>query len=421
MPRLSRVLASSFAVAFLALAAPVSEARRIDPMWSVDGIQSVAIPPGFANVAGSYAFQLGGGDASLSLNYDVAGRLAGGGFAAVPDPGGGVSVTNYALTGVWAFDAAAGKQTVHLADSTKSPTFVFDGEVAADGAQMVGTYQRHPGFLGIAGDESGALTMQRTDGPARTAFTLKFTAVMDARGHVRGALDGRKETTADITVYGTRLDATNHPVDVKLTGGKVRGTVATNKYAVTTAKLTVTGRGWKVKLVGPVDADGFHAVCDFSGGHFKFRGAHAELAARFFAPPPPPIPPKNLLAGATASVVDGKLKIVHAGVPSKFFGATSRLVIEVPVTDVQAIVDGHAIVHADPSSATLPDPDARRCTATVRGRDYGTSLAPADVTLDFHQFVAQVGGAVEVLATGAVVAENGAKKAVSVTLRAVLQ
>lgn len=381
-------------------AALVGDAHaRIYPAWSVAGQHAVDVDPGFAEVAGTFDFPPGGTPSSLTLRYDPAPRLTGAGLA------GGLTI--FSLEGTALLDSASGEQVVTLRDSAKNPLFEFEGVVAADGSAIAGTFVRRAGYLDDPNPASGPLTLTRTGGAASTAFRLAFGARMDDRGRVKGSLGAEGETRATLTVYGGTV----------LEGGKVRGKVKTDAAGVTTGKLTITGRRWKAKLVGPIDAAGFHAACDVTGAGFSVRGADVLLPV--VAGPTPPVepvkPPKNLLANATATVVNGQVTITHTRVPSKFFGKPAGLTVQFP------FADGLATVEADSTTASGASP--RRFIVTIGSKTYGTAAAPPGegVTLEIRRLSNVAGGVIEVLATGRVEPASGRGKNVDVLLNAVVQ
>src|SRR5204862_4163877 len=138
---------------------------------------------------------------------------------------------------------------------------------------------------------------------------------------------------------------------ITLTDGKIKGKVVTHPDATTTGTIVITGPGWRAKLKGPIDQAGFHAFCTLKGGPFSATNVPVLLAVQPGPTPPPghePPPPKNQLLGADATVVNGAVTISHSAVPAKFFGQTAGLNIEFPSAD------GQSVVHADPSTASLP-------------------------------------------------------------------
>jgi hypothetical protein len=391
----------AFALAATAvLAVPAVARTRIYPAWSLAGAHELEVPPGFTSVSGEFRFPIAGKTATFSLRYEDKLRLSGTGLVDLD-----VGPTLFALTGRFTVDDA-GVQHVHLADVAKPPLFSFDGTVDDATGDISGTFVREDGYLEIATGESGALTLDRTDGAPQTALTLSFRTRMDTFGKVRAALESDgSDSKASLTLYGGTV----------LADGKIRGRVVTGRDARTRAVLTILGPGWRAKLAGPVDQTGFHAACNLKGGGFVVTGVPLVLAVQPGPTPPPgppPPPPKNQLLGGTATIADGKVTITHSDVPSKFFGAPAGLRIEFPSSL------GQTVVHADPSSATLPEPDPRRFIVTVGTTTFGTASAPADVEIDIRKITATQ---IEVLATGTVVAQNGKKKPVDVFVVATIQ
>jgi hypothetical protein len=400
---------------------------RIWPLWSIEGNYALDMPAGFRDLYGSFTFPLSGGSATLRLDYDDKGRLTGQGVADVPDGTGGFLSTIFSLLGTFEVDEL-GVTHVSFADLAKTPGFTFDGVVAADALSMTGDYVRKPGFLGLAGEDAGTLTMTRTTGdPVNGKFVLSFKARMDTKGRVSGgiATDGKHETTADIVIFGQRPDPTTGIyVPRKLTGGKIKGLVKTDKFGFTTATLAITGPKWSVKMTGPVEETGFHATTDFVGAGFVVRGVPLTLAVRPGptppTPPPPPVAaPPYLLVGAQATIVNGAVTLTHGAVPKKFFGATAGLTARFPMPGGSTTLP--VALHADPASNALPDPDPVRFIVSVGSTTYSAAVGLADVTLDVRKISSTPGGKFEVLATGKVAAANGKTKSVYVLIDATVQ
>lgn len=389
-----------FAAVALAFAGGEAGAR-IYPGWSLAGTYAPAVDPGFKSVAGTFSYPLGGDTASVALTYDERAALTGAGIV------GGLTI--YSLAGTATLDAGTGEQRVRLADTAKRPLFTFDGVMSEDGASIAGTFTRADGYLGYAGAESGPLTLTRTGAAAQSAFALAFATRMDTFGRVRGKLgmDGKTDTLGSLSVYGGR----------SFSDGKIKGKVKTDANSLTTGVVSIAGRGWRAKLAGPIDGLGFHAACDVTAAGFRVKGAQVLLPALPGPEPPvpPTKPPKNLLANATATIVNGQVTISHTAVPSKFFGATAGLTIQFP------FADGIAVVAADAASASTPTP--RRCVVTVGSKTYGTAMATTGdgVTLDIRKLSSISGGQIEVLATGRVHPLSGTPKNVNVLVQAVVQ
>jgi hypothetical protein len=424
MPNTRRLFVPALAALLVAAWVGVSHAR-IWPAWSFAGPKVLQISPGFTNLAGAYSFALGDdGTAALALNYDAKARLGASGLftSNEGDP------TLFALLGSYSVDKETGVQHVRLVDALKNPRFVFEGDVAEDAMSIVGTFQRGDGFLAIAGEESGPLTLTRTSGSTASAFPLTIATRMDDRGRLFGApttVDGKTvESRASATLYGTHF-VVNHFEDNAVSGGRIRGWVRTRANGTSVGLMTITGPNWRARFTGPVDAAGFHALCDFTAGGFVIRKLPITIPVVPGPTPPPPPggvkPPPNLLTAATATIVNGAVTINAVNVPSRFFGAPAGLRIEFPLSDWSNTINGHAIVHADPSNASTPAPNARRCIVTVGGVTYGTATAPADVKLDIDRLEIIEGGFVQLLATGTVVSTTGRKKTVDVLVKATVQ
>ena len=387
--------------AALALAS-ADAAARIYPAWSPSGTYDISFDPGFVSVAGGFSFPLGGEPASITLHYEDAGGVAGGGLAG--------NFTLYSLTGSYSIDPTTREQSVHLADPAKVPLFTFDGVVSPSGNDIVGTFTRKAGYLDYPGDEAGALTLHRTGDAAQTRFSLALATRMDDRGRIRGRLapDGRTETTAQVRLYDGRV----------VTLGKIRGRVKTDVNGITTGSVAIRGRKWRADLAGPIDVDGFHATLDLNASGFVVSGIPIVLAVQPGPTPPvgpPPKPPANQLSGATATIVNGQVTITHSTVPSRFFGKPAGISIQFPLSDAMTVVT------ADFSTASIPSP--RRCIVTLGSATYGTVTAPAGngVTFDIKKLSSVRDGVIEVLATGKVFNSGGNEKSVNVLVQAAVQ
>ncbi len=413
------------AAALIAASGAASDAR-IWPKWSVAQTTVLDVDPGFKSLAGPFTFSLpdGEGSAAIGLNYDAKAHLtAAGQFT---DQSG--APTLFALVGSYVPDLETGGQAVHFADATKNPQFTIDGNLSVDGSVIVGTFQRKSGYFGISGDESGAITLTRTGAAPASFFPLSLALRMDDHGRIFGAPTtvGTKTmaATASATLYGTHF-VKDHYENNAVLGGRIGGSVKTRSDGTSTGVLTISGPKWKARLAGPVDAAGFHATCSFSGGGFVVSGLSVTLPVvpgpTPPTPPPTQKPPPNQLTGAAATIVGGAVTITSTNVPKKFFGAVAGLTIQFPQSDFFTTVNGHAIVHADPSDASTPAPNARRCIVSVGGATYGTANTPADVTLDVDRLEAIQGGRIELLATGTVATADGKTKSVDILVEAVVQ
>jgi hypothetical protein len=392
-------------------AAASAFAGKILPAWTVGGNYAVQLPPGFSSLASEFSFPIGDGSATLTFTYDDKGLLHGSGVAQTS-----LSIDFYGVVGNYTVDPVTGVQHVHVAQDTKVPLFTFDGDLEADGGDLVGTYSRGEGFAGIPGTQTAvAVRLARKNGAKGvTSFALAMKASMDVKGRIKGTLDvdGKTENRATLTVYGNRV----------LADGKIRGKVKTLRDGTTNASITIKGPGWTLSMTGPVGADGFHATCALKGGGFNV----SRIPVLFYVtagppgpPPPPPSAPKNYLGGATATIQSGQVTITHTNVPSKFFGATAGLTLVYPTSDAPTVTGGIALVHANPSNASTATP--RRCIVSVSGTTYGTAQVPADVTFEIRSPITGPGGTIRVLATGTVVAANGRKKTVNVLVEAIVQ
>jgi hypothetical protein len=431
------LLVPTLAAALVASGAGASYAR-IWPAWTIAGSRTLEIPPGFRDVSGKYSFSLPNGEGSTNdavLNYDAGAHLsATGQFSAT-----GGQLTIFTWAGAYSVDPTTGVQHVRFVEYVKSfkaslavkdPLFSFDGDVSDDGATIVGTFHRHADYFTLPGDETGPLTLTRKDAPGPTAFALSMTTRMDDHGRIFGVpttVDGKTvESTAKTVIYGTHIEPPLYlEVDNFVDGGRIRGTVRTRANGTSVGLMTIKGPKWSARLSGPVDAAGFHALCDFNAGGFVVKKYPMTLDVTAGPTPPPDTggtkPPANLVANATATVFNGVVTVSASNMPSKFFGAPAGLSIQFPQSDWNDTVNGHAIVHADPSDASTPAPNARRCIVTVGTTVYATANAPADVTLDVDRFSIFSGGMIRVLATGTVVSTTGRKKTVDVLVQATVQ
>jgi len=424
------------AAAVIAATAGASDAR-IWPAWSFAGQRTLPIEPGFTSLAGKWSFALPNGEGSMTpfaMNYDPAGQL----FATGQFMSGGGEITIVRFAGAYSVDPTTHVQHVRLVDLVKNPKvsflvkvplFSFDGDVSEDGNVVAGTFTRKAGYFALPGDEAGPLTLTRSGAPGATAFQLAIHTRMDDHGRIFGApvtTDGKtSEFKATATLYGTHFNEQFFELANSVTGGKIRGTVKTRANGTSTGLMTITGPKWKARFAGPVDAAGFHALCDLASGGFVVKKLPITLdVVPGPTPPTPPAgskPPANLLTTVQATVVNGVVTLTASNMPTKFFGAPAGLRIEFPLTDWNNTVNGHAVVHADPSDASLPTPNARRCIVTVGSVVYGTATAPADVTFDVSKFTSISGGTIELLATGTVVSSTGKKKTVDVLCKATVQ
>lgn len=414
-----RSLAASIAAALLVLLLPAAASARIYPSWAPASTYAASFRPGFRSLSGDFTFPVGDGTASLRLSYDGKGGLTGGGTVTTS-----TFLDTFALVGTFSVDPADGVQHVRLAEPVAKkavPRLTFDGVLAADGGDLVGSMTRQGGFGGLPGTDTSNATLARRNAAKGTdSFLLEMTPVMDTRGRIQGFASAgpASETRATLTVYG-RHTINGFELDgLPLVNGKIRGKFTTDRNTLTKGTITIKAFNWSAKLTGPVDSQGFHALCDLKGGGFTLTKIPVDLAVQAgpMPPPgPPPPPPKNQLTGVRATVANGKVTLSHSSVPSKFFGVTAGLTVEFPTSA------GLGTIHADPSSASLPGSDARRCIVTLGSTVYGTATAPADVALEVRRLTSQIGGPVEVLATGTVVAANGKKKTVNLLIEATVQ
>jgi hypothetical protein len=436
MPAHRRLIASSLAAALIAATAGMSDAR-IWPAWTIAGARTLDIAPGYVELAGRYSFSFPndeGSSTTTSMNYDSKGRLSVAGQFSTP--GGDLTIFTFAAAS--SVDPTTGVQHVRFVEFVKTrefsllvkdPLFSFDGDVAADRTSIVGTFKRKAGYFALPGDETGPLTFTKTTGPGATSFALSLSTRMDDHGRLFGTsttVDGKTvESRAKVVIYGTHLDDHYFEVDNFVDGGKIRGTVKTRANGTSVGLMTIKGPKWSARLAGPVDAAGFHALCDFSAGGFVVKKFPLTLDVTPGPTPPPPPggvkPPPNLLINAKATVINGVVTVTASDMPSKFFGAPAGLRIEFPQSDWNNTINGHAVVHADPSDASTPAPNARRCIVTVGTTVYATANAPADVTIDVDRFAVTTGGTIRVLATGTVVSTTGRKKVVDVLVEATVQ
>lgn len=381
-------------------AAPRAKAAPVLPAWDPTGNHDLAFDPGYESVAGRYRIAFEGKSGTIDVNYaaDASKLLAGGVFD---------DFTLVTLAGGWS--ATGGTQTVNLADAPKKPQFTFTGAVDADHRDVSGTYVRADGYLGLGNAVTAPLVLDRqTPVNVETTFRLRFQPSMDRRGVVRSRLgDDGRELRATLDAFAGR----------SFDGGLVRGRVVTKKSdGTTTARIRISGKGWTVRLDGPVDADGFHAVADVSAGGFVADDVALTIPVVEGPeppPPPPPPPPKNLLTKGVARIVAGRIEIVRESTPKKFFGKAGDLHVEFPTSDaLQTVV-------ADPSTAT--GASARRCYVLFGAKSYGTATAPGTVTLEIRRYSTTPGQTIEVLCTGTVADVTGRTKPVDVLLQAVVQ
>ncbi len=402
--RLRAVAVAAAGLAALSLVAVEDGAAR-QPEWAVTGTHVVRLAPGVASLEGRYAFDLGPFTGNLTLGYDGPGRVRGAGTT------GEFGSFIYAVEGTWDVDDASGRTHVRVQDSPRDPTFVFDGVLNAAATALVGTYRREPGFAASDDSASGDLTLTRTPpGPAPAEFVLQFDAVQAPNGKVVPALLGG-------TAKAARSEVTLQTFGESLTGGRLTGKVRTLRDGTTRGALRVKGKGWRAKLDGPLDADGFHALVDVKTPLFRYDDVPATLAVVEGAEPPPPPPPppaRNELYGAFARIRAGQVEITHDAVPKSFFGKAGTLTIQFP----SAVTQG-ATLHATPATSGGNAP-VRFFVTLSNGTTYGTANDPADVALQLRTLTYTLGDTLVVAcsadaAHGATTAE-GASKAVDVVV-----
>ena len=400
-----RILAAALlSAAVLLPGAGAEAARKPLPEWSISGVYDEHLPTGFANLAASYKVRDPASNilGTLTLGYDPQVQVIGSGV---------YGFTFYSVKGTWQV-GEDGVQRIQFNDSPKTPSFTFDGAMDAQGRDVTGAAVLSNGFGGSTGVQNVQLRLERNDlGTKLDNFRLRFTSVMDKKGRVRGVRGpDRKETRATLAVYGGQL----------LEGGRIRGRVVTKKLdGTTSAKLKIVGKGWFVKMDGPVDESGFHALVDIKAAGFVLVDRPYDLPVEpgpAPPPPPPPPPPKNLLTGATATVVGSHVTITRSNVPKKFgFGKRSSLTVEFETSDADSGANPDLSVDASP--ATSQGAAARRVIVTSGNRTYGT--ANSTVTLSgLRRYQEDSTQKFEVLCTGTVSDGNGHSKSVNVLIRA---
>ncbi len=402
LQRSSVVRATALVVGLAALATSSSSlAAKTAPAWVLDGQRVVAIEAGVGSLAGRYGYDLGPFFANVSLAYDGRGKLSGGGLA-------GTSIYN--VSGTWGVDPATGRAAVHLEEVSPTPKLVFDGVQSEDLLRIDGTYTRVAGFAGISEAAAGPLSLGRTPPvPAETAFTLRFSARQSGGGKISNAVRTvaakREKVLASLEIFG----------DEVLESGKVRGKLKTDRAGFSTAKLQVKGKGWSVKMTGPVDADGFHATATVKTPILNLEGVLLELpaeAAPDAPPPPPPSVPEDFLDGAFARIEAGQITITRGNVPKRFFGKSSDLTIRFPATV------GAGVTSCTPLTAGGANP--RLFLVEQGNKAFGTALEPANVQLDITTFSTQTGQTIRLRATGTTVRDDGKTKTVDVDILATI-
>ena len=397
------LLALAVSAAVAGLPAGLDAATRL-PDWAVTGPYDLQIPVGVGSVAGRYGFDLGDFTGNVSLRYEPKGRIAGGGS------GGEFGQYLFPVEGTWDMDPATGRAAVRFANARKDPTFSFEGVLTEDRMALVGTYTRAPGFAGTDVTASGPLRVGRVPPePASDSFRLRFQALQSLKGKVataRTTVVSAKPPLAPATllVHGGEL----------LDGGRVAGKLRTAADGTTTGKLTVRGKGWRVKLKGPVDAAGFHAIADVRTRLLRASGVAVTLPVQEGPeepPPPPPPAPRNLLDGAVARVVNDQITITREDAPRKHFRKRADLTIQFPSSV------GRGTVRATPATASGANP-IRFFFAQSGGKTYGTATVPADVRLDVAQFSLAPGGTIEVHAVGDTYTPDGKRVQVDVIVLA---
>lgn len=393
-------------LAFCTLGVAGGGPAKIQPAWEVTSDYDVVFSPGFESVAYRHVFPVGDGQADVQFSYLEDGTLAVGGVAT---HSGNISFLT--LRGTFSVDEG-GVQRIHIEEPVKRPRFRFDGEFVPATRHIVGTYERTDGFLGLTGTDSGSLTFTRADiGFPQTTFRLRFNSVQEASGAIKGqVLDPdakvKQRATATLNVYGGRV----------LTEGQIKGRTKTKRDGTTTTKLKVKGRKWSAVLVGPVDADEFHASADVRAAGFVLQDRPVVLPVTEGPPPPPPPPPpapKNFQGGATASLTTGAFTLQHAGVRSRFFGKKAAVTVRFPISD------GETRVLADPT--TFTGSPLRQVIVEVGGKVYSTQNQGAAVEVDIREINTIPGGTIQVLLTGTVVSSAGKSKTVDLLLDGTLR
>jgi hypothetical protein len=420
MKKLRHAARSVLAVGLLLALTGGTEAAKTLPAWELEGQYDNEIPAGFESLASTYAFPVEGQMLLTTFVYDGRGGIFG--SSTIDGPEG---FTFFSLSG--SYDIAAdGSQTVHIEEVVKKPRFSFEGTMDADTGDLNGTFSQQDGFLGFEGAQSGPMTFLRADmRPRDFGFDLRFEPTQDGKGSVRGVpvVLGAKvpESTASLVVYG----------GVSLIAGKIRGKVKTRKDGTTTGKLRIKGRyrklprpangtdrvkikPWSVKLDGPVDEDGFHAIAQVKGLGFTLRDVAVTLPVVEGPPeppPPPPPPPKNFQAGGTAEVEGDKVVLHHTGVSARFFGKKAEVLFRFPFE-----VGTHTAV-----PATFPGPVQIQTIVTIGKRTYSTQHPSASVTIEVIDLNNVPGGFIRVRATGTVLTDAGKSKAVDMILEALVE
>lgn len=392
---------SALAAAAAAFLAPPSLAAIL-PAWLIVGTADVQAETGIHDITGSYNLTISGQTRTLSLAYTETGAITGSSFFEPPE---GFTIVGFRGVQKRLPD---GTESIVLEESVKRPRFRFTGAMV-DGRSLVGTFTQTPGFAGFQDTASGDMTITRgTPSVGNGRFRLFWKATTDSKGRVKGglSLDGVTEDLARMNLFAGRT----------VSGGKIRGRVRTNRLGETTAKVTILGPKWSVRMDGPLDIDGFHASADVKAAGFEVKDVPFLLPVGKGAdppPPPPPPPPANQVSGGTATVSGGQIRILRFNVPKRFFGAPATLDVQFPTSS------GSGTFHADPSNASTATP--HRFIVKVGRTTYGTAAAPADVTIEVQKFEAFTGGEIRLLCTGTVATASGRTKNVDVLLLAVVE
>jgi hypothetical protein len=389
--------------AILLLALPSHGAPAL-PDWDLSADHMIEFPTALQSIDGAYDADFAGLTGVLNVSYRDDGVIvASGGLT------GDTGLNFVGFVGRASVDES-GEQVIELLDRFKKPDFHFTGRLVNDDRDIVGSFEAKAGFAGAPTDTSGPMELlRRGNETGKTGFMLDLPILQAFKGKLSSPINlAGDERRAMLTLFGGQA----------LTGGRVKGKLKTRaKDGTTKAKVKVKGKGWSIKLAGPVDEDGFHAVAQLKTPLYRLKDVPLTLdviEGPDDPPPPPPPDPKNLLKNARARIELGQVEITHSKLSKKFFGKTARLTVRFPFA---AAVAGP--VTADPT--TFPGPEPAQVIVALGKNVYTTQLADSEATLTAQVLNTAPGRAIEILLTGELFNQKGKRKPLDILVRATLE
>ena len=369
------------------------------PQWTVAGEHVLTLPVGVRSVAATYVYDVNDVSGNIVVEY---GRKQG--TVVVGGTAGDQIPFFYDGDGTWSRDEATGRTRVVV----DAGGLTFDVVHDEQGRRLEGTYEMLAGFGGAAANASGAISL--TPVPFEAAsdeFSLQLILEQKRNGKVKAVRASEAGTSRRVAATLSLFDS------VFLDRGKVKGKVKVGRDGATTGKIKVKGktdgRRWSVLLEGPVDETGFRALADVRTPLIDLDGVPVTLAvteAPDAPPPPAPPPPPNQVDEGTADVAAGQVTITRGGVPKRFFGKKTRVVIELPTS----VGEGSAT--AVPATASIGTPV--RFVAEVGTKVYDTANQGSSVELDVLEMTLVTGQRVTVRCTGTATTADGDSKPVDI-------